>query len=236
MGILRNLFHTRFYSVINDDHAQMFVMLKEINKVICGQAPDYNDRFSRSERVEILMSDLIKASISHFFREEALMKAFSFPEFTQHRTEHKCLIASIQSFQHNVIRGGGPITEATINYLRGWVVNHINSADRRLDSYLHAYCGPITAEALTQAEWAGLSPHEVNLTAKGLSLWAALNFFKSPIGASQGSFKYVSSDDAEVASRLRRIGQPKSKSKPRMISKKRETTIEDYHGYYYGLK
>ena len=170
----------------------------------------------------------------HFFREEALMKACQFPEAAMHRMEHLFLIRSIQTFHTGMLRDKQPITSDTVRYLRDWVVNHINNADRRLDSHLRAYRGPVSTEALTEVEWKALSPQAVDLTAKGLVLWATLNFFKAPPGAAvaiKGAV-FAEAEDEVAGERLRQMGTPKPKA---AVQRKRyEDAARSYHGWYYG--
>ena len=235
MGILGNLFRGCLYSVMNDDHAQMFKILAEIRKFVGGADPDDGNEAESRQHVEAMINRLVDASVVHFFREEALMKACHFPEAATHRMDHLFLIRSVQSFQARAFRDGRPITVETVRYLRDWVVNHINSADRRLEGYLRAYNGPISTAALSEVEWKALSPHEIDLTAKGLVLWATLNFFKSPPGAAvaiKGAVAAAGGEDDAAGERLRKMGTPKPKA---AVQKKRhEDAVRAYNGWYYG--
>ena len=231
MGILGNLFRTRLYSVMNDDHAQMFELLSNLRKLV--NTGDENDPTHRRE-VEDGIRKLVEASTVHFFREEALMKACRYPEATQHRAEHLFLIRSAQTFQAGVFRQPQPITNKTVIYLRDWVVNHINESDRRLDTYLRAYGGPINDGALTDTEWKALAPHTVDLTARGLTLWATLNFFKNPRAAAAAGrdAKAAATDEQAAGQRLARMG--KHNAKPTTRKQRYENSVRSYNGYYYG--
>jgi len=233
MGILGNLFRSRLYSVMNDDHAQMFEILAELRKLVDGGDRQGGDEAGQRRHVEEKIKQLIDASLVHFFREEALMKACRYPETARHRMEHLFLIRSVQSFQAGAFRQGQPITLETVRYLRDWVVNHINDTDRKLESYLASYNGGINDAALTEVEWKALSPHRVDLTSKGLSLWANLNFFKSPrAAAAAGRDAAAAAEDDLAAQRLSRMGAPKAK--PKTDKRRYEDSVRAYNGYYYG--
>ena len=231
MGVLGNLFRTRLYSVMNDDHAQMFELLSDLRKLV-NATHDTDPEHRR--QVEEAIRKLVEASTVHFFREEALMKACRYPEAAQHRAEHLFLIRSAQTFQAGVFRQPQPITNKTVIYLRDWVVNHINESDRRLDTYLRAYGGPINEGALSETEWKALAPHTVDLTARGLTLWATLNFFKNPrAAATAGRDAAAAAIDEEAAGqRLTRMG--KSKGRPATKKQRYENSVRSYHGWYYG--
>ena len=233
MGILGSLFRTRLYSVMNDDHAQMFDILAELRRVVTGRLPEETDA-AHHRRVEEMVRRLVDASVVHFFREEALMKACHYPETARHRSDHLLLIRSVQTFQASAFRQGRPISEDIVRYLHGWVVDHINGSDRKLDAYLRSYSGPINDAALSGVEWKALSPQSVNLSSKGLSLWANLNFFKSARPAAARDAAASAAQDEIAGQRLTRMGAPRAEISVGEKKRRYEDSVRAYNGYYYG--
>ena len=207
MGIISNLFFTRIYSVINDDHVQNFRMLTDLKKILENHGRANGYEYGRSDTADEVVNELMGTLTAHLFREECLMRATRYDGYAQHRAEHVRLLRSIQVFQASALKTVQPMTGAVVQHLRDWIISHINSSDHRFELYMNNYRGPIDEDLLTDDEWMALSPQNIDLTAKSVVLWATLTFCKTPRVVMPANVASAASENDLIADRLRRMGE-----------------------------
>jgi len=87
----------------------------------------------------------------HFEEEEALMTEVGFPDVDLHRREHKRIMASVRTLFHQYEVGESPNPIQVLNLLRQWLVNHINTFDRRLAKFVDGEAGRAQIRLSNQA-------------------------------------------------------------------------------------
>ncbi len=110
-------------SLIDEQHKKLFEI---INKAIVAKQHSNNPK----EIIEILM-DMSKYSQEHFETEETYMKEFNYPEYQDHKEEHRHFSTEIIAYHDKVIKGDSQIANEIIEYLKWWLVNHIQVTDRK---------------------------------------------------------------------------------------------------------
>lgn len=81
--------------------------------------------------VEHLLSALLAYSISHFHREEALMRRISYSGLHQHVQLHEAFTARIQQFIEHYRREDQPdLGESMLHFLADWWKDHILNEDQ----------------------------------------------------------------------------------------------------------
>ena len=110
-------------SEIDDEHRGLIGIL---NKAVIANGHDDNT----VETLELL-GDIIEYSRKHFSTEEAYMLKFKFPEYQLHKNEHlEFTNNSIRNY-HNFISGDYQVTNEILEYLKQWLVNHIQVTDKK---------------------------------------------------------------------------------------------------------
>ncbi len=66
----------------------------------------------------------------HLEREEALMSEHGYPDYAAHKAEHEALIAKVGEFLAAYEQKGHEVLEELADYLKGWVITHINGTDK----------------------------------------------------------------------------------------------------------
>ncbi len=97
-----------------------------INKVIV--AKEHNDK---PEEVREVLYEMIKYAINHFATEETRMIKFNFPEYQLHRNEHLDFTDKAVASINKVINGDYQVANEILEYLKRWLVNHIQETDRK---------------------------------------------------------------------------------------------------------
>ncbi len=81
--------------------------------------------------IEQSLSALQRYAIFHFGFEERLLKSRAYPELTAHQEEHASLRRQLAAIKDGVVLGQLPLDRKVMNFLEGWVIHHIVSADAR---------------------------------------------------------------------------------------------------------
>ena len=74
---------------------------------------------------------LTKYALEHFETEEAYMREFDYPECRYHSEEHYRFFTKTNAYFDRVVNGDHHISNALIEYLKQWLVNHIQICDRQ---------------------------------------------------------------------------------------------------------
>jgi len=110
-------------SIIDQEHKKLIGIL---NKAVF--ANEHND--NPVETLELL-GDMLEYSRKHFSTEEAYMLKFKFPEYQLHRNEHLDFTNKTIMNHHNFISGDYQIANEILEYLKQWLVNHIQVTDKK---------------------------------------------------------------------------------------------------------
>lgn len=73
---------------------------------------------------------------SHFSDEEAAMEASGYPELVAHRAVHDGMREKVRTLLLQFQSDPTVMTDAVLDFLMDWLINHINGEDRRMALYL----------------------------------------------------------------------------------------------------
>lgn len=89
-----------------------------------------------SEAVASALDRLLHYTDFHFKTEERLMVEHGYPMSSAHTAEHYVLIERSKLLKHRMQSGDTEIAMETLDFLKRWLVNHIQKVDRDLATYL----------------------------------------------------------------------------------------------------
>jgi hemerythrin len=110
-------------SLIDEQHKKLFEL---INKA------DLVEKFSNNPKdVLAVLDQMTEYAISHFEAEECYMKEFNFTGYEPHRNEHIDFTNTAIEYKNRVVDGDYQITNEILEYLKQWLVNHIQVTDKK---------------------------------------------------------------------------------------------------------
>ena len=110
-------------SMIDEEHKKLIGIL---NKVIFAKGHNNNP-----EELREVLREMTNYALTHFNTEETYMKEFNYPEYQDHKEEHRGFSTEIIAYLHKVIKGDCQMVNDLHEYLTQWLVNHIQGTDRQ---------------------------------------------------------------------------------------------------------
>jgi len=110
-------------SIIDEEHKKLIGIL---NKAIF--AKEHNDN---PEELREVLREMTNYALTHFKTEETYMKEFNYSEYQDHKEEHRNFSTEIIAYSDKVIEGNSQIANEIIEYLKWWLVNHIQATDKK---------------------------------------------------------------------------------------------------------
>jgi hemerythrin len=111
-NVLLDSQHKNLISLINDLHTSM----KE------GKG---------KQVLQQVLDNLVLYTIEHFFTEEQILRKASYPFFKEHKQQHEDLTKQATKLQSSYRSGEVPLTQDVLNFLRDWLINHIEGTDQK---------------------------------------------------------------------------------------------------------
>ncbi len=109
-------------SIIDEQHKKLFGI---INKTFYARENSDN----AEELIEVL-EEMTNYALEHFTTEEAYMIEFNYPEFESHNEKHYDFITRTSAYFNRVADGDYHISNELLEYLKHWLTDHIQVADR----------------------------------------------------------------------------------------------------------
>lgn len=76
---------------------------------------------------------------THFLQEEVLMKQTGYPGLPAHQQQHARLMADVEKYKSALDAGKKPDTVAVLNFLRSWLVEHIQKSDKAYSAHMNQH-------------------------------------------------------------------------------------------------
>ena len=83
---------------------------------------------------------LIDYTKFHFRDEETCMIQSGFPQTTSHREKHQKFVSEMEKFKADFETGKTMLSMEIMDFLKGWLVEHIQHADHEYVSYFNESC------------------------------------------------------------------------------------------------
>jgi len=116
--------------------------LDEQHKVLFATISSLADAM-RAGRGEDVIRDVVHKlavyTLTHFLQEEVLMRQTGYPALEAHRELHGKLLAEVEKYKRDLNEGHKPNAVGVLAFLREWLVQHIQKADKAYSDHLNAH-------------------------------------------------------------------------------------------------
>ena len=90
---------------------------------------------------ETLLRNLVAYTRDHFASEESMMAASGYPGLAAHRNKHTELTRQVSEYVARYERGEISLSIDLLNFLRGWLTNHILVEDHEYGPWIREHGG-----------------------------------------------------------------------------------------------
>lgn len=113
---------------LDDEHRKLVSLVNELYEyLIAGSSVNL---------IGAAFKQLARHTVEHFRREEKLMEDSRFPDTHSHRVQHLELEKQITELMSGLDAGAPLFTRGLVDFLKDWLVNHIQTMDRTFGEYL----------------------------------------------------------------------------------------------------
>lgn len=113
---------------IDLQHKKLVELINELHEALAAA--------KAKEVLSKILQDLINYTKDHFSYEEQLLNKNNYPALFGHKQEHTNLTNKVVDFQNQFLAGRTSISIEMMNFLRDWLVNHINGTDKKYSEFL----------------------------------------------------------------------------------------------------
>jgi hemerythrin-like metal-binding protein len=113
---------------IDDEHWELFEAVRGIESAIALNA--------EPAELGVLLKKLVAAAGKHFTGEEAIMRGAGYPGLALHAENHQRLMGKLEAFAARHGQGGVTVNQHASNFLRDWLLYHIENDDARMGDWL----------------------------------------------------------------------------------------------------
>ena len=115
---------------IDHQHKKLLSLINQLQTAV-----DYStgDVFEREA-----LDELVDYTKTHFVYEEGLMSDNDYPDFEAHKMQHEKMFAKVTEVLAEYEEDHDSAMANAAEYLRDWLINHINGTDKEYSSYLIA--------------------------------------------------------------------------------------------------
>ena len=113
---------------IDQQHKKLLNLINQLQTAV-----DYStgDEFEREA-----LDELVDYTKTHFVYEEGLMKDNDYPGFEPHKAQHEKMFKKVEEVLAEYEKDHDTAMSNAAEYLKGWLINHINGTDKEYSSYL----------------------------------------------------------------------------------------------------
>lgn len=113
---------------IDQQHRKLINMINQLSTAV-----DYStgEEFEREA-----LSEVVDYTKTHFVYEEGLMEDNGYPGFEAHREAHKAMIREVEVVLSEYEQDPHKAMTHATDYLKAWLINHINGTDKEYSSFL----------------------------------------------------------------------------------------------------
>ena len=113
---------------IDQQHKKLVNLINQLQTAV-----DYStgEEFEREA-----LDELVKYTKTHFAHEESLMQQYGYPDYEPHTAEHKKMIGIVEDVLTEYDQDKERAILSALNFLRDWLINHINGTDKQYSSFL----------------------------------------------------------------------------------------------------
>lgn len=114
----------------DEHHRQLFSLINRTYDMFVLEEP--------KQHLEAVLDELIDYATYHFAAEEFWMNENAYPKLAEHALEHGRYSRRVVEFQTGYARGDAALTLEVLQFLHGWLVNHILKTDSEYGTFIAA--------------------------------------------------------------------------------------------------
>ncbi len=118
----------------NDNLNIGIIQIDAQHKNLVGMLNQLYEAMSTGKGKEVIGK--IGYTLTHFGTEEKLLQQHGYPELPQHKKEHEFFVKKVQEFNNEVQKGNIIIVSNVANFLKEWLVKHIQGTDKKYAPFL----------------------------------------------------------------------------------------------------
>ena len=113
---------------IDQQHKKLLNLINQLQTAV-----DYStgEEFEREA-----LDELVDYTKTHFTYEEGLMRDNDYPDFEPHKLQHEKMFEKVREVLAEYEQDQDTAMANAAEYLRDWLINHINGTDKEYSSYL----------------------------------------------------------------------------------------------------
>lgn len=120
--------HAVGFQGIDDEHRELFEAVQGLESAM--------GRFAGPAEMSELLKKLVAVTSKHFASEEAMMRGAKYPGLALHVANHQRLMEKVEAFSARHSRNGVVVNQHALNFLRDWLLHHVEGDDARLGGWL----------------------------------------------------------------------------------------------------
>ena len=114
---------------MDDQHKKLVDIINHLHDAMkAGKGKDAVDK---------VLTDLIAYTKTHFASEESLMKLHAYPGYEEQKKAHNSLVMQVVDIQKKFEAGNAPLSQDVMNFLKDWLIKHIQGTDQKYGPYLN---------------------------------------------------------------------------------------------------
>ncbi len=125
----------------SDDYSVAVAKFDHQHKKLIDIINELHDAMKAGKGNQILgniVAKLVDYTKTHFTEEEALMQQYKYPGLAIQKTQHDAFVKELQKIQKNLESSTVSVTLDVMNFLKSWLVNHIQKTDKSYASFFNA--------------------------------------------------------------------------------------------------
>lgn len=117
-------------TTVDSQHKKLFRLAGDLHRAMLAGAV--------KTRLFQHLESLAQYTLVHFAYEERLMQEAGYPELAAHKAEHEELAQRVREFQKDFEEGRIATGITLLQFLKGWLQNHIKESDSKYAPYVKA--------------------------------------------------------------------------------------------------
>ncbi len=114
----------------DEQHKELISLINHLNEAMAQR--------KASEELEPVLDALVDYAAFHFSEEEIAMKSVRYEEYYDHVAKHREFVEKVKEFQQDFKEGKLMLSLNVMNFLKDWLVQHIQGTDKRYGAILAA--------------------------------------------------------------------------------------------------
>lgn len=113
---------------LDADHKRLMNLINRLQT-----AADYD---TGSGFVDEALDELVDYTKNHFAREEELMEKYEYPDFEEHKRQHRKMVEKVDGMLDHYKEDPDTTVDELVQFLKNWLINHIAGTDQQYSGFL----------------------------------------------------------------------------------------------------